>query len=110
MKLNHRGAAGLHGAVTRCAQQPDRLNDPVGLLRDRLGLAGQEQPGGHLRVDRVALADTTAGVRVRLVDLDDPDPVLAQVAHQRSRILNSSYSTATTSSSPKPLSHSSNSR
>ena len=82
-ELDDRGAAGLHGAVARGAQQPDRLDDPVGLLRDRLGLAGQEQPGGHLGVDRVALADPTTRVRVRLVDLDDPNVVLAQIAHER---------------------------
>jgi hypothetical protein len=40
--LEQRGAAGLHGAVPRDAQQPDRLDDPVGLLRDRFGLAGLE--------------------------------------------------------------------
>ena len=57
---DHRGAAELHGAVSRGAQQPDRLNDPVGLLWDRLGFAAQEQAGGHLRVDRVALVDTAA--------------------------------------------------
>ena len=85
-ELDHRGAAGLHGAVARDAQQPDRLDDPVGLLRDRGRFAGQEQPGGHLRVDRVALADTPAGMRVRLVDLDDPNAVLAQVAHERGGI------------------------
>ena len=76
-ELDQRGAARLHGAVASDAQQPDRLDDPVGLLGDRLGLAGLEQAGGHLGVDRVALADTTAGVRVRLVDLDDRDVVLA---------------------------------
>ena len=32
----------FHGAVARDAQQPDRLDDPVGLLRDRGRLAGQE--------------------------------------------------------------------
>ena len=75
--LDQCGAAGLHRAVPRDAQQPDRLDDPVGLLRDRFGLAGQEQAGGHLRIDRIALADPPAGMRVRLVDLDDPDVVLA---------------------------------
>ena len=85
-ELDHRGAAGLHGAVSRGAQQPDRLDDPVGLLGDRLGFAGQEQPGGHLRVDRVALADTAASVRMRLVDLHDTNVVLAQIAHERGGI------------------------
>jgi transposase len=50
-RMDHRGAAGFHGAVARYAQQPDRLDDPVGLLGDRLGLAGQQQPGGHLGID-----------------------------------------------------------
>ena len=81
--LEQSSAAGLHSAAASDAQQPDRLDDPVGPLRDRLGLAGLEQAGGHLRIDRVALADTPARVRVRLVDLDDPDVVLAQVAHER---------------------------
>jgi hypothetical protein len=81
-QLDDRGAAGLHGAVARYAQQPDRLDDPVGLLRDRLGFARQQQPGGHLRVDRVALADPATIVRVRLVDLDDANVVLAQIAHE----------------------------
>ena len=38
-ELNDRGAAGLHGAVASCAQQPDRLDNPIGLLRDRSGRA-----------------------------------------------------------------------
>ena len=71
---------------TRDAQQPDRLDDPVGLLGDRLGLAGQEQPSGHLRVDRIALADTATSVCVRLVDLDDTDVVLTEIAHERGGI------------------------
>jgi hypothetical protein len=29
-KLNHCGGAGLHGALARDAQQPDRLDHPVG--------------------------------------------------------------------------------
>ena len=65
------------------AQQPDRLDNPIGLLRNRLGLAGQEEPSGHLGVDRVALADPATRVRVRLVDLYDPDVVLAQITHER---------------------------
>jgi hypothetical protein len=32
-------------------------------FRARLGVAGEERRGGHLGVDRVALADTTAGMR-----------------------------------------------
>jgi hypothetical protein len=75
--LDQRGAVGLHGAAACDAQQTDRLNDSVGLLRDRFGLAGLEQAGGHLRVDRVALTDPPTGVRVRLVDLDDRDVVFA---------------------------------
>jgi hypothetical protein len=81
-ELNNGGAAGLHRAVTGCAQQPDRLDDPVGLLRDRLGLAGQEQSGRHLRIDGIALAPPTASVRVRLIDLDDPHGMLTQIADQ----------------------------
>jgi hypothetical protein len=68
--------------VTGCTRQPDRLDDPVGLLRDRPGLAGQEQSGRHLGIDRIALAPPTAGVRVRLIDLDDPHAMLAQIADQ----------------------------
>jgi hypothetical protein len=68
--------------VTGRTQQPDRLDDPVGLLRDRPGLAGQEQSGRHLSIDRIALAPPTAGVRVRLIDLDDPHAMLAQIADQ----------------------------
>ena len=75
--LDQRGAARLHGAVASDAQQPDRLDDPIGLFWNSRGLAGQREPGGHLGVDRVALADTPAGMRVRLVDLDDRDAVLA---------------------------------
>jgi hypothetical protein len=76
-ELNERGGAGLHGAVASCAQQPDRLDDPVGLLRDRGRLPGQREAGGHLGIDRIALAAPAAGVRVRLVDLEHPDAVLA---------------------------------
>ena len=84
--LDQCGAAGFHGAVPRHAQHPDRLDDPVGLFRDRFGFAGLEQAGGHLRVDRVALADTPASMRMRLVYLHDPDAVPAQVGHERSCI------------------------
>src|ERR1700733_6859658 len=66
--LHQRGAAGFHGAVTSDAQQPDRFHDPIGLLRDGLRLAGLEQAGRQLSVDRIALADPPASVRVRLVD------------------------------------------
>ena len=85
-ELNDRGAAGLHGAVASCAQQPDRLDNPIGLLRDRGRLPRQRESGGHLGVDRIALAAPAAGVRVRLVDLEDPNAVLAQVAHERSGV------------------------
>jgi hypothetical protein len=50
------------------------------LLRNALGLAGLEQPGGHLGIDRIALPDPPAGVCVRLVDLDNRDVVLAEIA------------------------------
>ena len=85
-KLNHGRGAGLHGALARDAQLPDRFDDPVGLLRDGGGLARQRQPRCQLGVDRVALPAPAAGVRVRLVDLDDPHATAAQIAHQPSRV------------------------
>jgi hypothetical protein len=63
--------------VTGRTQQPDRLDDPAALLRNRPGLAGQEQPGRQLGIDRIALAPPPAAVRVRLIDLHDPHPTLA---------------------------------
>jgi hypothetical protein len=43
-ELNHRRGAGLHGALARDSQLPDRFDDAVGLLRDGRGLPGQRQP------------------------------------------------------------------
>jgi hypothetical protein len=44
------------------------------------------QAGGHLGVDRVALAAATTRVGVGLVDLEHPDVVLTQVTHQPGRV------------------------
>jgi len=85
-QLDGRGATEFHGTVTRDAQQPDRFDDPVGLLWGCVGLAGLEQSGGDLGVDRVALANAPASVSVGLVDLDDLHVMLAQVAHERYRV------------------------
>ena len=54
--------------------------------RHRGRLAGQRESGGHLGIDRVALAAPAPRVRVRLVNLEDLDAVLAQVAHERSGV------------------------
>lgn len=51
---------------------------PGGLLRDGGRLAGEEEPRGHLGIDRIALADPSASVgSVRLIDLDYADAVHA---------------------------------
>jgi hypothetical protein len=73
---------GLHRALARDAQQADRFNDAAGLFRDRRGLARQQLPSGHFGIDRIALADPTTSVGVRLVDLRHLDVSLSQVAHQ----------------------------
>jgi hypothetical protein len=85
-ELDHGRAACLDRAGARDAQQPDRFDDPVGLLGHGRRLAGEPQPSGHLGVDRVALAAPAPRVSVRLVDLDDRDAVLAQVARETGRI------------------------
>jgi hypothetical protein len=54
--------------------------------RARSVMIGFMSPTGHLGIDRIALPAPAAGVRVRLVYLEDPDAVLAQVAHERSGI------------------------
>ena len=81
-ELEDRCGAGLDRALARVAQQPDRFDDPIAVLGDRGRLPGEQQPGGELGVDRVALAAATARVLVRLVDLEHLDVVFAQVAHE----------------------------
>ena len=63
-------------------QLTNRLDDPACLLRDRARSPAEGGAGGEFRVDRVALAEPLPGVWVRLVDLDDLDPVRQQRAHQ----------------------------
>ncbi|HZQ66770.1 MAG TPA: hypothetical protein VFA66_16255 [Gaiellaceae bacterium] len=65
----------LQRAASSDVQLPDRLDDPGCLLRERGRGATEGGAGGQLRVDRVALAEPLPGMRVRLVDLEDVDPV-----------------------------------
>jgi hypothetical protein len=58
------------GALAREAQLPDALDDRVGEPGDDRGVPGECPAGGHLSVDRIALAASAARVGVRLVDLD----------------------------------------
>ena len=86
VELVQRGGARLQGAGSSDAQLPDRLDDPGRLLRHRGRSAAQRGAGREFGVDRVALAEPLSGVRVRLIDLDDPDRVGDQYPHQPGRI------------------------
>jgi hypothetical protein len=50
------------GGITGDFRQPDGLDDPVGELGRRLGLAGEHLPGGVLGVDGVARGSVQADV------------------------------------------------
>jgi PiT family inorganic phosphate transporter len=80
-------AAEVHWGTAggRHAQLADRLDDPVGLLGDRAYLAGERPPRGQLGIERIALAQASARVRMGLVDLEHPHPLRAQIANQAGR-------------------------
>lgn len=72
--LDQGGAASFDGTVAGDPQHPDHFHDPVGLLRGRGRVAGEQQTGGRLRIGRISLADPPTGVRMRLVDFPHSIP------------------------------------
>ncbi|HEX6024292.1 MAG TPA: hypothetical protein VFZ00_20050 [Solirubrobacter sp.] len=85
-QLVERRGARFDRALTRDAQLADRFNDAVGAFGDHDGVSGLRLAGGHLGIDRVALAAPAARVRVWPVDLDHVDLACAQVTHKPRRI------------------------
>jgi hypothetical protein len=93
LERDHGGGLGFHRGVAGNLQQPQRLDLPVGGLRDRHDRAAEDLTGGVLGVDGVALArhpplplarrpvDLVHGVAEAAEEPGQPHPVGAGALH-----------------------------